>query len=86
MFAPMTRDDLLPVLLEIAREVIGAEDLEFNAETPFEQIDEWDSMSHLHIVVTMEKVFGIRFDDAARLQGVVRIQDLLDIIADLKGL
>jgi acyl carrier protein len=82
----MTRDDLLPELLKIARDVIGDDDLVFAAETPFERIEEWDSMNHVHIIVGMEDAFGIRFDDAVQLQGVVKVQDLLDIIAGLKGL
>lgn len=82
----MVQADLLPVLLKIARDATGEDDLLFTAETPFERIEAWDSLSHLHIVVGMEKTFGIRFEDAARLQGIERIQDLLDIIADLKGL
>ncbi len=84
--SPMTRNELLPALLEIARDVTGEEDLQFDAQTPFETIEEWDSLNHIHMVVGMEDAFGICFNDPSRLQSVVRIQDLLDIIADLKGL
>lgn len=82
----MTRAELLPALLDIARKVTGEEDLVFDGGTPFEKIEEWDSLNHVHMVVSMEKTFGIRFNDPARLQGIARIQDLLDIIAELKGL
>ncbi len=82
----MTRADLLPILLRIAREVTDEDDLDFGPQTRFEDIEEWDSLNHIHMVVRMEDVFGIRFDDAARLHNVAKVQDLLDIIADLKGL
>jgi acyl carrier protein len=82
----MTRDALLPALLGIARKVTGEDDLEFDAGTKFEDIEEWDSLNHIHMVVGMEDAFGIRFNDPSRLQSVVRVQDLLDLIADLKGL
>ncbi len=82
----MTKKDLLIELLKIARDVIGEDDLVFAADTPFAQIEEWDSLNHLHIIVGIESTFGIRFDDAVQLQGVVKVQDLLDIIARLKGL
>ena len=36
-------------------------------------------MSHIHMVVAMEKTFGIRFDDD-ELQRVVRVSDLVEII------
>lgn len=81
----MNRAELLPKLLEIARDVTDEDDLQFDAQTPFEAIEEWDSLNHVHMVVRMEKEFGVRFD-TARLQGIVKVQDLLDIVAELKGL
>ncbi len=82
----MTKNEILPALLDIARDITGEEDLDFNGNTLFEKIDEWDSMNHMHIVVRMEKVFDIRFTDAIRLQNVVKVQDLVDLIADVKGI
>jgi len=81
----MTRGELLNSLLEISRDVLDEEDLSFTEATPFEKIEEWDSLNHIHMVVRMEKVFGIRFD-ASELQSVVKVGDLLDIVARLKGI
>lgn len=81
----MLRSDLLPTLLEIARDVTDEDDLSFDETTPFDLIKEWDSLNHVHMVVRMEKEFGIRFD-TSRLQDMTKVQDLLDIIAELKGL
>ena len=81
----MTRDQILPQLLEIARQVLDEDELVFTAETLFEDIDEWDSLNHIHMVVRMEKKFEIRFD-TSRLQSIEKVQDLLDIIAEIKGI
>ncbi len=81
----MERKDLLPKLLEIARDVLDDDELEFDGDTSFKDIEEWDSLSHIHMVVRMEKVFGIRFS-TSQLQNLVKVQDLLDVIAKLKGL
>lgn len=80
----MHSSDLLPDLLEIARDVTDKDDLEFDAQTPFDDIEEWDSLNHVHMIVRMEKTFGVRFD-TSRLQGMTKVQDLLDIIVELKG-
>jgi len=80
----MTRGELLTTLLEISRDVLDEDDLTFTDETLFENIEEWDSLNHIHMVVRMEKVFGIRFD-TSELQSVVKVGDLLDIVARLKG-
>ena len=77
----MTRDEYLPALLEVARDVIGEEDLEFSADASFSDIEGWDSLSHIHIVVGLEKALGIKFEDAAGLQGAATVSDLLDLIS-----
>ena len=53
-----TRADLLPILLRIAREVTDEDDLDFGPETQFADIEEWESLNHIHMVVRMEDVFG----------------------------
>jgi len=81
----MTRDDLLPTLLTVCRDVLDDDEIVFDAQTPFEAIEEWDSLNHIHMVVNMEKIFDVRFE-AAELQNLIIVQDLLDCIARLKGL
>jgi acyl carrier protein len=81
----MLRSDLLPTLLDIARDVTDKDELSFDESTPFDLIKEWDSLNHVHMIVRMEKEFAIRFD-TSRLQDMSKVQDLLDIIAELKGL
>lgn len=82
----MNRHELLQKLLLVVRGVTGESALIFNENTPLGSIEEWDSLNHLHIVVGVEKVFGIRFTDPGRLQGIVKVGDLLNLIADLKGI
>lgn len=77
-------EELLPRLLEIARDVLDEEELDFGPGTPFEEIEAWDSLNHIHMVVRMEQAFGIRFD-LASLQNVEKVGDLLGIIARLKA-
>ncbi|MBK9577587.1 MAG: acyl carrier protein [Fibrobacterota bacterium] len=81
----MLRSDLLPTLLDLARDVTDKDELFFDESTPFDLIKEWDSLNHVHMIVRMEKDFGVRFD-TSRLQQMTKVQDLLDIIAELKGL
>lgn len=75
-------EELLPRLLGIARDVLDEEELEFDPSTPFAEIEAWDSLNHIHMVVRMEQAFGIRFD-LASLQGIGTVGDLLGTIARL---
>jgi len=76
----MTRSEILPEILSIAREVFDDEDVDFDGTTLFDAIDEWDSLSHVHMVVRLEKAFAIRFQQT-EMRKLVRVQDLLDLIA-----
>ena len=77
----MSREEFLPVLIEVARGVIGEADLDIPADAEFSGIEGWDSLSHLHIIIGLEKSLGIKFADAAGLQGAATVSDLLDLIA-----
>jgi acyl carrier protein len=76
----MTNDEILSTLLSIAHQVFDDDDVDFSMDTLFKDIEEWDSLSHMHMVVRMEKTFGIRFQQA-ELQTLVSVSDIVEIIA-----
>jgi acyl carrier protein len=80
----MTRTELIPAVARIASSVIGEGDLDITPETAFASVEGWDSLNHLHIVVGLEKAFGIRFADSARLQSATTVGDLLDMISSAR--
>jgi len=75
----MTRSEIVQVLVKLARKVFDDEELEFSESTLFDDIDAWDSMNHVHMVVAMERRFGVRFG-IGDLRRVVRVADLVDVI------
>jgi acyl carrier protein len=46
---------------EIFREVFDDADIEIEAETTARDIDGWDSLSHVNLIVSIETRMGIRF-------------------------
>lgn len=76
----MTRSEVLQQLIALARDVFDEEELSFAEDTSFKDVDAWDSMSHVRMVVAMERAFKVRFG-IGELQRVERVADLLDIIA-----
>ncbi len=75
----MERSDIVAKLVALGRDVFDEEDLSFDEDTRFDQIEEWDSSNHVHMVVAMEKAFAIRFV-LSELQRLVYVRDLVDII------
>ncbi|HVU04659.1 MAG TPA: acyl carrier protein [Polyangiaceae bacterium] len=75
----MTRSEILATILRLGRKIFDEEELSFDEATLFDDIDEWDSLNHVHMVVGMEKAFGIQFD-LGELKRLVRVSDLIDIV------
>ncbi len=45
----------------IFRDVMDNDSLVITRETTAADVEEWDSLNHIHLVVTIEKFFKIRF-------------------------
>ena len=58
----MERQEIFSALQEIFMDVLDLEDeVELTDETSANDIDEWDSLSHIQLIVAIEKRFGIKF-------------------------
>lgn len=57
----MERTDILKKLNEIFIDVMDREDIELNDTTTANDIEEWDSLTQIQLVVAIEKAFGIKF-------------------------
>jgi acyl carrier protein len=57
----MERSEILKRVEEIFREELGQNTLVLTEETTAEDVDGWDSLSHVQLVAVMEDAFGIEF-------------------------
>lgn len=75
----MERNDILSEVEEIFREELELDELELTDETTAEDVEEWDSLSHVQLVVALEKAFGIKFSSREILSWD-NVGDLIDCI------
>lgn len=75
----MERSEILKRVEEIFREELEIEDLVLNDETTAEDVDGWDSLSHIQLVAAMEESFGIEFSSREILSWD-NVGDLIDSI------
>lgn len=57
----MDRNEILAKVQEIFIDVLDDEDIVLTDETTAEDIEDWDSLSHIQLIKEIEKSFGIRF-------------------------
>lgn len=58
----MSREELYGKLNEVFADVFDDEDISVNDHTTADDIEDWDSLEHINLVVAVEKKFGIKFN------------------------
>ncbi len=57
----MEKTQILEEVQEIFRDVLDNEDIVLANETVADDIEEWDSLTHIQLIVAIEKHFKIKF-------------------------
>ena len=57
----MERNEILKRVEVIFREELELDDLVLTDETTADDVEEWDSLSHVQLVAALEEAFGIEF-------------------------
>ena len=60
----MTVNDIISQYQEIFRDVLDNDDVVLKYETTAADVEDWDSLSHIQIVVAIEKHFKVKFTTA----------------------
>jgi acyl carrier protein len=75
----MTRDDIMLQVTTVFREVLGNNGIVLGENTTANEVEEWDSLTHIQLVVAVEKKFRIRFS-SREIRGWTNVGELLDTI------
>ena len=57
----MLKEEILKVVNDIFIDVLDDEDIVITEATTSDDVDDWDSLNHIHLVVAIEKHFKLRF-------------------------
>ena len=75
----MAPDAIYRKLTEIFREVFDDDSIVVRPELTAKDVDEWDSLSHIRLVLSVERAFGLKFSasEIGRLKNVGEFVDLI---------
>ena len=75
-------DDLLPIFRQlnlVFQDVFDDDRVEVNTTTTAEDIDGWNSLAHIRLMVSIEKAFKLRFS-AAEISSLKNVGDMALLI------
>lgn len=70
---------LMPRVQQVFRDVFDDDDLVVAEHTTARDIPDWDSLTHVTLIVALERAFGIRFD-AAEISSPANVGELVAIV------
>lgn len=74
-----TLKDVLEQVNEIFKDILDNDQIVINEETTADDVEEWDSLSHIMLVVAVEKHFKIRFT-ASEIGGFKNVGEMCQAI------
>ena len=75
----MTREEVFQKLNEVFRTVFDDESITVEDSTTSDDIEEWDSLEHIDLIVSVEKAFGMKFT-MSETTGMKNVGEMADII------
>jgi acyl carrier protein len=57
----MTPDQIKPKLNAVFRDVFDDEKLDVGEQTTAKDVEGWDSLNHINLIVAIEKAFAVKF-------------------------
>lgn len=78
----MNREKIYEKLTEVFRDVFDEEEITISDGTTAADIEDWDSLSHITLLSSVEDEFGIKFNMKA-VQGLKNVGAMVDLIGEL---
>ena len=77
----MNREEIYKNLNEVFRDVFDDESINVNNNTTANDIEDWDSLEHINLIVAIENKFNIKF----KMNEVIELKnvgEMVDIISE----
>lgn len=80
----MTKDEVRSKLKPIFETVLDVDDVDLRDDLAAGDIPEWDSLSHVRLIVTIERQFKIKFSNS-EIEGLKNVGDLIGLVTTKVG-
>ena len=73
-------DEIYKELTQIFRDVLDNDDIDLSPATTAQDVQGWDSLAHISLIVAVERTFKIRFD-SAEIGALTNVGELATLVA-----
>ena len=75
----MTHEEIMEKVNEIFRDVFDDDTLMITDSTNSDDIEDWDSLEHISLIISMEKEFSLKFDikEVNKLENVGQMVEMI---------
>ena len=80
----LSKDEILSSITEIMRDVFDVDDLEVSTATSADDVEEWDSLSHIRLIVAVERKFGFKFKNS-EIESLKNVGELVNLVETKVG-
>jgi acyl carrier protein len=77
----MDRNEIFKHVNDVFIDVLDDENIVLSEETTANDVDDWDSLNHIQLVVAIEKVFKIRFS-SKEIQSWKNVGEMISCIQE----
>ncbi len=77
----MSRNEIYDRLTEVFRDFFDDDDIVINDETTSDDIEDWDSLEHINLIVAIEQEFEMKFS-MGEVTGMKNVGAMVDIIQE----
>jgi acyl carrier protein len=77
----MTRESIYERVNSVFRDVFDDESITVNDGTTADDIEDWDSLEHINLVVAIEEEFGVKFT-MGEVTGMKNVGEMADILSE----
>lgn len=77
----MSREEVYEQLTRVFRDVFDNENITINDNTTADDIDEWDSMEYINLIIAVEEKFSIKFT-MEQVNGMKNVGEMVGLIIE----
>ena len=77
----MSREEIYKNLDEVFQDVFDDETIHVNDNTTADDIEDWDSLEHIGLIVAIERKFNIKFN-MGEITALKNVGEMVDIIME----